>query len=893
LHERLLDYDATSHQVRLLREARATRLGEFREMQQGADDSIWISGTFGVAHLQGPARRITPQTVWGEFLLPKTNLVNTLQRPSEYPPGTVTLSANPPATTGGRFVVQWHDDRWSIIPIETEKIRQAWGGWDNSIWGYSANTLLRIEPAPAPSFRKELVAGTQYDVAVETNGVFWIASSEGLVRHAPFLWRPRPDLEDLQSAVHAISFDGTNAILATSEGLLLTSGRPHQLFPWPEEIEGQVPPRESLFRLNDGRLLISAQTNPVLFDPKAEPEKKRFSSLRTPPALHAHLLGQLLDGSVCVWLEHNRPDRGLDLRIFDGERFTPIEIPPLQGAPEGLNRNDLTFVKELAKGDLWIGAGGDLIRLRLTTGAVEIHSAEQGLGGERILAISAVGEGRIWCGAASKVYEYRGRRWERILTTTDRITAILPSGGSVWVATASGIYRYMQDSWIFHSVNEGLPAGAIYALRTGPNDLLWAGASRGVLIFHPDADLDPPHALVPSLQEAQKPSTLVPTVINFHGRDKWDYTLPSDLLFSYKLDEGGWTPFSNITSHVFQNLSSGKHLLEVFAMDKNGNKSPVANHVQFSVIVPWFRDPRLLIVSVLALALILVFGGIAVNNHFELKRSYTEVERIVQQRTRQLEEANQELLHGQKMRAIGTMAAGIAHDFNNILSIIKGSAQIIEDHPDDREKIHTRVSRIQMVVEQGTTIVKALLGLGRMSEQDLVTCDIGNLLHETRKILGDRFPETLQFHVDASADLPKVLCSQEVLQQILLNFILNAADAMGNEGLLQLSAREAPALPKDIVLAAASAPSYVVVTVTDEGGGISPENLPRIFEPFFTTKALSSRRGTGLGLSMVYELAKGLGYGLAVDTKLGEGSSFSIFLPVDSPVPLPEKPRAI
>jgi signal transduction histidine kinase len=125
-------------------------------------------------------------------------------------------------------------------------------------------------------------------------------------------------------------------------------------------------------------------------------------------------------------------------------------------------------------------------------------------------------------------------------------------------------------------------------------------------------------------------------------------------------------------------------------MDRNGNQSSIPSRIEFAVIVPWFQDPRLLVVMVLALFFSLIFAAYAVLKHFELKRSYAEVEQIVRQRTGELQKANQELLHSQKMRAIGTMAAGIAHDFNNILSIIKGSAQIIERNVDDRESYSDR-----------------------------------------------------------------------------------------------------------------------------------------------------------------------------------------------------------
>jgi signal transduction histidine kinase len=126
---------------------------------------------------------------------------------------------------------------------------------------------------------------------------------------------------------------------------------------------------------------------------------------------------------------------------------------------------------------------------------------------------------------------------------------------------------------------------------------------------------------------------------------------------------------------------------------------------------------------------------------------------------------------------------------------------------------------------------------------------------------------------------------------MLLNLILNAVDAMGGEGVVMLQARASAELPADLVLNPSPARTYISVSVADEGSGIEPENLPRIFEPFFTTKAFSSRRGTGLGLSMVYELAKGFGCGLAVATKQGEGSSFTVILPVEEPRKAPARPE--
>jgi signal transduction histidine kinase len=114
----------------------------------------------------------------------------------------------------------------------------------------------------------------------------------------------------------------------------------------------------------------------------------------------------------------------------------------------------------------------------------------------------------------------------------------------------------------------------------------------------------------------------------------------------------------------------------------------------------------------------------------------------------------------------------------------------------------------------------------------------------------------------------------------LLNFIFNAAESMNGSKQVIITTSQAASLPPRMALSPGAAAEYVAVAVRDFGCGISPEHIPRVFEPFFTTKALSTRRGTGLGLSVVYELAKKMEAGLALESSVGQGSVFSLFLPV-------------
>ena len=366
----------------------------------------------------------------------------------------------------------------------------------------------------------------------------------------------------------------------------------------------------------------------------------------------------------------------------------------------------------------------------------------------------------------------------------------------------------------------------------------------------------------------------------FDGADKWRMTPRERLLYSYQLDQHGWSAFQDATMFSFPAVAAGSHHFQVRAMDRNGNVDPVSATLDFAVITPWFREARLWFILLLGVAAAVFFAGLALNRHRQLLRSHAAVEQKVAERTRELEIATRELMHSQKMNALGTLAAGIAHDFNNILSIIKGSAQIIEDNTDQPEKIRTRVSRIKTVVQQGAEIVDAMLGFGRGSDAAALPCDVNAVVADTLKLLGDRFLREVEVKFERAEKLPEISTSRGFIQQILLNFIFNAAEAMSSRKKITLATRMAGKLPPDIFLPPAAAASFVLISVQDQGAGISPEIKARIFEPFFTTKAMSARRGTGLGLSMVYELAKKMGAGLAVESVVGEGSTFTLILPV-------------
>jgi signal transduction histidine kinase len=865
---RLMEFDANANRVSVVRNASDTGLGSFSEMAETSDGGLLISGARGLARIEGPLRHLTASSAWHEFLLDTNGPIENLQRPFEARDGSAIVVGFDRDNSSVRHILTAGATNWIGEESAGEKIRLSWQGWGETRWGLSYNGLFRFTGLAPNEWAREGGADTYYDVAVQTNGVFWLATSAGLIRYAPLLWRAPSEISLArlaESACYAIA-QGENALwLATIEGLVRVSDGLAQRFPWPEDFEPTLVGIESLYETPSGNLVIGAARDTFVF----RPESRRLSKVPGDRAVRP--IGKLRDGAICVRVVSNG---AASIDRFDGERFSSL-LPKLTeiGAPE-----EISCAMETRSGDFWLGGSFGLARFHPGDQHAQLFGEGEGIASDRIQCVAEVGEDRLWAAGGSGIFELRAGRWEKIYRGIERVRSIVRAGeGLIWVSGADGVYEYKDGVWLGHGDEEGLPSVVTHGLAIDRRGRVWVATNRGPAVYYADADTDEPRTLTPVVVENESEEGRGVT-IRLNGVDKWNYTSPARLLYAYRLDEGPWSPFTNVSTVSFQNLSGGPHYFQARARDRNGNKDPSVASLEFAVTVPFSRDPRLLAVAALGLVAVIFFAGLAINRHLQLKRSYAEVERIVAERTTQLEKANQELLHSQKMRALGTLAAGIAHDFNNILSIIKGSAQIIESNPNDKEKVLTRVSRIQTVVEQGAGIVRSMLGMGKVG--DFSECDSAELVEETIRLLSDRFPPQVQIKYERDGTAPRFTCSKGVIHQILLNLILNAVDASNGAGIVSLRTRVVKVPGTGLPLMPQDAPAYLAIDVIDRGVGIASESLPRIFEPFYTTKGFSSRRGTGLGLSMVYELAKGLGYGLAVQSKIGEGSVFTLLAPL-------------
>ncbi|HEY9749942.1 MAG TPA: response regulator [Allocoleopsis sp.] len=237
-----------------------------------------------------------------------------------------------------------------------------------------------------------------------------------------------------------------------------------------------------------------------------------------------------------------------------------------------------------------------------------------------------------------------------------------------------------------------------------------------------------------------------------------------------------------------------------------------------------------------------------------------------------------QFLRSQRLESVGTLASGIAHDLNNSLAPILMSVQLLEKKIQDPQSRHL-LSILEANTRRSADLVKQVLSFARGLEGEHTLLQVKHLLHEIRQIVKQTFPRSLTITIELQTpDLWPILGDATQLHQVLMNLCVNARDAMPEGGTLSLSAEN---LWIDenyarMYLDAKVGP-YVVLTVTDTGIGISPENLDKIFEPFFTTKEIG--KGTGLGLSTVIGIVKGHGGFVTVYSQLHKGTMFKVYLP--------------
>jgi PAS domain S-box-containing protein len=238
-----------------------------------------------------------------------------------------------------------------------------------------------------------------------------------------------------------------------------------------------------------------------------------------------------------------------------------------------------------------------------------------------------------------------------------------------------------------------------------------------------------------------------------------------------------------------------------------------------------------------------------------------------------------ELRQAHKMESLGTLAGGIAHDFNNLLAIIHGYSEFCLQGGAEPAVIQKSLQEIHRAAQRASGLVKQILTFSRKAEIRYAPVDLNQLARDLVALMSETFPRTVTFQLGLAEKLPPLLADQTQVQQIILNLCVNARDAMPHGGVITVttSVRLGAEL-QSRHYSAEPARRYACLEINDTGSGIPPEVCARIFEPFFTTK--QPNHGTGLGLAVVYGIATSHNGFIDVDSTVGIGSTFHVYLPL-------------
>lgn len=241
-----------------------------------------------------------------------------------------------------------------------------------------------------------------------------------------------------------------------------------------------------------------------------------------------------------------------------------------------------------------------------------------------------------------------------------------------------------------------------------------------------------------------------------------------------------------------------------------------------------------------------------------------------------------ELIHSQKMKAVGHLTGGIAHDFNNLLAVVLGNLELLQtDELEDRTR--QRIERAYKAAERGAQLTQRLLAFSRKQALRPRAIDLAELVTSLRELMEHSLPATLRLELDIQPGLRPAWMDANQLENSLLNLVVNARDAMeGRSGAIRLRL-----FNQHVQRTSGREQDMVTIEVIDQGCGMTPEVLQRVFEPFFTTKAAG--KGSGLGLSMVYGFVRQSGGRVQIDTEPQHGTCVRLQLPCAEaePVALP------
>jgi signal transduction histidine kinase/CheY-like chemotaxis protein len=826
--DRLALYQPAGRAWKAVKRQEETRLGDFLQIVPGFSEDFWITGTTGIARLELPdgagAGRWTERDTLG---------IGMREIGYPHPSGRQEVFFSGRLSAGsGWAVARWNTRELKIFETSRQDNVAGWRGPEGEIWILEGATLFRlIDGKRQPATKSDSLSGTIYDVLTEPGGGFWMATSEGLAHYSPPIWRTPVEVADLDAPVHSVMEDRRGRLwFAATEYLLELDGtvwRRHRL---PDGVLSHAFRTHCLGLLPDGRITLQVgrddrHESVLLFDPVLG----SFHLLAHPEGRAFGLMTQRNDGTF--WVVTNP---GYRIEIYDGKTFrTVVDLTP------SWRGDNVRCLLETGDGTLWIGGSGGAAIWR--NGVLHMLGPSDGFTETGGFEFAGFPRGEILVGGREKVLRFDGRRWSELRSGLDRVRTIATGrDGALWVASGTGLDRRQHGEWIANGEEEGLPSKMAYTVFQDSRGRVWAGCSRGLSLYHPEADRDPPLVGFAAAGNTRQATPQGDIRILLSGIDRWKFTPADRLLYSYALDSGGWTPFAAEASATYHGLAPGSHHLRLRGMDRNGNTQPASGSFEFTVVPPWYRQTGFVLISAAAGAIIMALAAVAFADY--------------RQRSRLILELNQARLAAEtashhKSRFLANMSHEIRTPMNAIMGMTELALEKAADS-DQRECLET----VQKSANSLLALLNDILDFSKVEagKLDLVVVDfeVEQAVRDVLRTLDVRAKEKgLELGLQVAPGVPRFVAGDDQrLQQVVLNLVGNAIKFTAS-GEIRVEVRLESG---DIQ------PVTLEFVVADSGVGVRPEKQDAIFAPFEQEDDSTTRKygGTGLGLAICTKLVQ-------------------------------------
>jgi signal transduction histidine kinase/CheY-like chemotaxis protein len=812
---RVAAFDATRSTWTTLVDADAAGLGRFGTMVRGFAGEIWIAAGRGVGRLDG-----TALTHWTAF--PGAEFEDfTSPLPGN---GGELFAAAVDVRTRHKVALRVVDGRYQRV-FESTKALRAWRGPHGSVWVLEGTRTWRLSGG-----RQEAVArhgplsGIVYDVVTEPGGVFWVASTTGVGRYAPQLWRTPDPIKSLDQPVHAVVEDaGGRVWFAATESLVELDGAAWRVHPLPPDTQTVTNQTSSLAVLPDGRLAMTAAAPGGHFVLTFDPRTRTFGRLAHP---EGRRLTQVWRGRDDRVLMRTAGPCGLEVWDRNGAHVLPVLSAP--GTCEKLRE-----IHDAADGSVWFGTttlGGGV--LRRGGAAVERFGSDDGYPEPAVYGLFAPATDRVFAGGRDVLAERAHGRWTVRHRALDAVRSLMQArDGTMWIASGSGVHQLRRGVWLTNGEADGLPADAAYKDFEDTTGRIWAGTGRGLSLYDPTADKDAPRTILAKSNAAEAPPD-GDVNIAFTGVDRWKYTLPDRLLFSHRLDGGPWSEFRTATTAPLRQLARGRHRLEVRAMDRNGNVGQTEAFV-FGVPFAWYQHPGFLISAATSLMVIALLLGFARVQYRQLERAKLAAET-----------AN---------RCKSEFLAHMSHEIRTPMNAIMGMTALAMDATEPAEQrgyletVESASTSLLALLNDILDLSKVEAGKLQLAEDSF---DVHQCVRDAMATLQLRAAEKgLGLRAIIAPDVPRFVAGDELrVRQIVVNLLGNAIK-FTEAGEVTVRVRRDTGAEAGVTLQ---------VTITDTGIGVAPDKQRVIFAPFEQGDRSTTRKygGTGLGLAISSQLVQ-------------------------------------